>query len=142
MKNKALHTAVWLGWPVALIGLIALFWTFTGEKNRVGSRLYEIHCANCHMEEGQGLRGLIPPLAAADYVQSHGADMACLIVYGIDQPMTVNGRIYRQPMPGNDQLRPKDIAEILNFVRNSWGNETEEMLNSKEIDEALKDCNP
>ena len=141
MKNKqALQLGLWLGWPLALMGAIFLVWSLTGNEYRAGARLYEIHCGNCHMEAGQGLGALIPPLAGADYVQNHGADMACLIVNGIAVPMEVNGQIYTQPMPGNATLTPRDIAAILNFIRNAWGNETEQVLRPQDVQAALESC--
>jgi mono/diheme cytochrome c family protein len=90
------------------------------------------------MEEGQGLKSLIPALAGSDYVQSHGADMACLIVNGIDASTQSPG--LRIPMPGNPELSPRDVAAILNFVRNAWGNETEEVLMPAEIQAVLAGC--
>jgi mono/diheme cytochrome c family protein len=140
-SNTALKMALWLGWPILLMAGIFLTWNLSGDENRAGSRLYEIHCGNCHMEAGQGLKVLIPPLAGSDYVQTHGADMACLVVYGIDAPLSGQPRgAFWLPMPGNAALSPRDIAAILNFVRNAWGNEARETLLPGDIKAALDTC--
>ena len=56
-----------------------------------GKDLYKSKCQNCHMGNGKGLRTLIPPLMAADYLQQNQQEVACLIKYGAKQKLTVNG---------------------------------------------------
>ena len=87
-----------------------------------GKGLYETHCANCHMEQGQGLGQLIPPLKNADYLMKNVPAAARVIKYGLNGPIAVNGVAYDQPMPPHSQFTPLEIAEILTYVSNSWGN--------------------
>ena len=57
---------LYFGWPVLVVGLaFFLYQQSGGSTNSAGQRLYTTHCANCHMDNGQGLRQLIPPLAGA-----------------------------------------------------------------------------
>lgn len=89
-----------------------------------GLELYKIHCANCHQTDGRGLANLYPPLADADYLTAKNkAAVICAIRYGQHDSLVVNGRRYTQPMPGNAQLQPLDIAEIVTYVYNQWGGE-------------------
>lgn len=89
-----------------------------------GLELYKIHCANCHQTDGRGLVNLYPPLAGADYLTAaNKAAVICAIRYGQHDSLVVNGRRYTQPMPGNAQLQPLDIAEIVTYVYNQWGGE-------------------
>lgn len=89
-----------------------------------GLELYKIHCANCHQTDGRGLVNLYPPLAGADYLTPENkAALICAIRYGQHDSLVVNSRRYTQPMPGNAQLQPLDIAEIVTYVYNQWGNE-------------------
>lgn len=85
-----------------------------------GKILYEIFCANCHMEDGSGLEGLIPPLADADYYRQNILQSACLIRNGMEGKVVVNGRTYEQPMPNNDQLTEFEITNILNYISSTW----------------------
>lgn len=85
-----------------------------------GKILYENFCANCHMEDGSGLEGLIPPLAGADYYRQNILESACLIRNGMEGKVVVNGRTYEQPMPNNDQLTEFEITNILNYINSSW----------------------
>lgn len=87
-----------------------------------GKGLYATHCANCHMEQGQGLGQLIPPLKNSDYLMKNVPAAARVIKYGLNGPIAVNGVAYDQPMPAHSQFTPLEIAEILTFVSNSWGN--------------------
>ena len=88
-----------------------------------GKKLYTQHCANCHMENGDGLGTLMPPLKNADYLLKDVPGMAKVIVEGIQGEITVNGVKYVQPMPGNKNLNPTEITEILTYISNSWGND-------------------
>ena len=88
-----------------------------------GKKLYTQHCSNCHMENGEGLGRLIPPLKNSDYLLSDIPRSALIIQNGIDSAITVNGVEYQQPMPANLSLNPTEIAEILTYITNAWGNE-------------------
>jgi mono/diheme cytochrome c family protein len=88
-----------------------------------GERLYRQHCANCHGNQGEGLGALIPPLAQADYLKQHWETTPCLIKNGLNDTIVVNGKMYDQPMPVNAKLSDIEIANILNFIGNSWGNQ-------------------
>lgn len=95
-----------------------------GETERLqGHALYDQHCANCHMEEGGGLRQLIPPLAGADYLRDNPRQSVRGIRYGMQGALVVNGITYDQPMPGNKELTAIQIANIMNYVNNAWGND-------------------
>ena len=75
------------------------------------------------MDDGQGLRGVIPPLAGADYVARDPAGMACIIRYGLAGEITVNGVTYNQVMEGIPQLTEFQISNIINYINTSWGND-------------------
>ena len=48
---------------------------------------------------------------------------ASIIVNGLNGSLLVNGTEYNQPMPANLNLNPSEVAEILTYISNSWGNE-------------------
>ena len=129
------------GWPVLLIGLLFLMKDqFFGVEASAGRKLYEQHCASCHMEEGQGLRALIPPVAGADYVAEQDvATLACLIRYGMKGPIVVNGQPYNQAMPGVASLTPAEINILINYLRRGWG-ENGPVVKYGEVEAALDSC--
>ncbi len=89
-----------------------------------GKQLYTQYCSNCHMENGEGLGTLIPPLKGADYLLDSVAQMARAIKYGIRGPITVNNIEYNQPMPANPDMTSLEIMELLIYISNAWGNES------------------
>lgn len=131
-------------WPVILIALLLIGRKILTDENTsgsaVGARLYRQHCANCHMEQGQGLRGLIPPLAQADYVTERGAELACGIVNGYDSALVVNGITYRQPMPGIEGLSEYEITQLINYLKSAWGAQGP-TVSFEAVQNALDSCN-
>ena len=88
-----------------------------------GHNLYDVHCGNCHMENGTGLRHLIPPLAGSDWLRDNPEAVVKGIVYGMEGPIVVNGVTYDQPMPGNKELTEFQIVNIVNYINQAWGND-------------------
>ncbi|UOG73030.1 cytochrome c [Hymenobacter tibetensis] len=128
---------------VAAVGLL-LATSTTGcfsQKQNEGAQLYQTHCSSCHGEQGQGLRRLIPPVAASDYVANHRSELPCLIRNGMKGPVVVNGILYNQVMPGHPKdLTDAEITNLLNFVQQSWGNKNE-VYTIREVSELLGPCN-
>lgn len=88
-----------------------------------GEELYLQHCSNCHQADGKGLGLLYPPLSQSDYLKGRQREVACLIKYGIDGELIVNGQQYNKPMPGIPSLTNLEIAEISTYIYNTWGAE-------------------
>ena len=119
--GRVLPRERWFWWLV--LGIVILVGVGCERKPFAqGEILYQNFCSNCHMENGQGLEGLIPPLAGSDYLQREALNTACIIRYGQEGPIIVNGRRYNQPMPGIPQLTDVEITNILNYINQAWGN--------------------
>jgi len=111
------------------------------QYNIQGERLYEVHCANCHELDGSGLRSLIPPLANSDYLVEDLERAICIARYGIEGAITVNDTTYNQPMPAIETLRPLDVAEIMTYVFNQWGDSVY-LISTKFTSRVLSQCDP
>lgn len=105
-----------------------------------GSRLYIKYCQNCHMENGEGLGQLIPPLMGADYLLNDVAAAGRTIKYGLRGPIKVNEIDYNQPMPANPDLTSLEIKELLVYISNAWGNKSK-TVTLEEVESALKPKN-
>jgi mono/diheme cytochrome c family protein len=128
--------------------LWALLATFAFTQLRCGSKpfqqgeiLYQNFCANCHMDDGSGLEGLIPPLAGADYLRDprRQALLPCVIRHGISDTIVVSGVAYAQPMPGAPQLSDFEITNIINYINQAWGNDLGYTKYEK-VKQALENC--
>lgn len=104
-----------------------------------GKLLYAEHCANCHGEKGEGLKKLIPPLAGTDYVPGKVSKLPCIIRYGIDGSISVNGQTYNQPMAGIRALEADEIKAVIDYMLSEWYPE-QESLSQGEVSRLLKNC--
>jgi nitrite reductase (NO-forming) len=87
-----------------------------------GEVLFKGTCSACHQPEGQGLPSVFPPLAKSDFLMKDKRRSIEVVVNGLSGPVTVNGQSYNSVMPPMSQLNDDAIANILTYVRNSWGN--------------------
>ncbi len=123
-----------------LTGTLFLFVDCDGNTYKQGKILYEMYCQNCHMENGEGLKGLIPPLAKSDYLVKHRSELPCIIRKGLVGNIEVNGIQYgQQQMLGIDKFTEFELNNILNYVDNNWGN-TGKLWKSDEIRDYLRQC--
>ena len=88
-----------------------------------GGTLYQTYCMGCHQAEGQGMPGTFPPLAKSDYLMTDKSRAIETVLNGLNGPIQVNGQNYNGAMPPMGHLKDEEIANILSYVRNSWGNE-------------------
>ena len=87
-----------------------------------GKEVYGIYCQNCHMEDGKGMPDLNPPLAQADFMKKPAKSLIDVVLKGSVASLTVNGKKYNGAMPAQDYLSDEQIADVLNFAKNTWGN--------------------
>jgi mono/diheme cytochrome c family protein len=90
-----------------------------------GSMLYTKYCMTCHQADGKGVRGMFPPLAGNAKITGPSSDLIKIVLFGLQGPITVNEREYNQPMPPQGYLNDTQIADILNYIRNSWDNKAQ-----------------
>jgi mono/diheme cytochrome c family protein len=92
------------------------------ESIKRGKEVYTLNCQNCHMEDGMGMPETNPPLAKADYIKKPANALIGIILKGQSDEVVVNGKKYNTMMPAQEYLTDVQIADVLNYVRNSWGN--------------------
>lgn len=93
-------------------------------------------CFGCHGGDGKGVPNLGPPLAPSEWVTESPERLTKLLLHGMTGPVKVNGTLYKPAaaMPGikdNPSLSDQDIADVVNYIRNAWGNK------AKTIDSSL-----
>jgi mono/diheme cytochrome c family protein len=119
--------------------LATVFLSCAGSTYKQGAALYETHCANCHMPDGTGLEGLIPPLKDSDYYRNNIDEVSCIMVKGMKGKIVVNGKTYDTEMEGIPQLTDTEIANILNYINAMWYPE-QAFISPEQVIEELKNC--
>jgi len=79
-------------------------------------------CIACHQPTGMGLPPVFPPLAGSEWVAKSTSIAIRNILHGMQGPITVKGVPYNSMMPAVTTLSEKEIADVVTFVSNSWGN--------------------
>ena len=87
-----------------------------------GKALYEKYCSGCHQANGAGLPGAFPPLAKSDYFAKDRSKLVASIIHGLSGEITVNGQKYNNVMPNFAYLKDEEVADVVAYVLNSWGN--------------------
>lgn len=93
------------------------------DQIKAGQQLFAGTCSVCHQANGEGMSGVFPPLAKSDYLAKMAKEKLISIpLHGLSGAVTVNGKEYNSVMPPMSQLTDDEVANILTYVLNSWGN--------------------
>lgn len=88
-----------------------------------GAAVYNAKCAVCHQMTGKGIPNVYPPLAGSQLVADDPALSIRIVLHGFNGPIERNGAKYNGVMqPWKNDLNDQEIADVLTFVRSSWGN--------------------
>jgi nitrite reductase (NO-forming) len=110
--------------PVAAAVQASAAGTLTqAQQAKAGEVLFKGTCSVCHQETGLGLASVFPPLAKSDYLLKDKRRAIDVVINGLTGPVTVNGAVFDSVMPPMSQLNDDEIANILTYVLNSWGND-------------------
>jgi glucose/arabinose dehydrogenase/mono/diheme cytochrome c family protein len=97
----------------------------TNEALKEGKTVYDAYCLQCHMANGKGAPGMNPPIVGTAIVKGDKTELIRIILKGFSQPTKIDGELYQNVMASHAFLSDKQIADVLTFVRNSWGNSYE-----------------
>jgi len=92
------------------------------DQIKAGQDLFAGTCSVCHQANGAGMPGVFPPLAKSDFLAADPKRAIGIALHGLNGKVTVNGQEYKSVMPPMNQLNDDEIANILTYVLNSWGN--------------------
>jgi len=104
---------------------------------KVGGKLAKASCLACHGPGGEGV-GETPPLAGSEWVSGPSLRPAMIILNGCKGPISVAGKEYNGNMPAQGAgLGAKELAGILNFIRNNFGHQTDKLITMEMAQDAL-----
>ena len=110
-----------------------------------GQKVYfrEGHCVTCHQPNGKGLDPAFPSIEKSPWVSGDSDRLIKLALYGLMGPLEINGKKYdgQVPMtPFGGMLKDDEMAAVLTFVRNSFGNQADPIKPAQV--KAIRDANP
>lgn len=85
-----------------------------------GKKQY-VNCQTCHQPTGLGQPGLFPPLKGSEWVDGGTKRLGAILIHGINGPFKVAGQNYNQLMPAWNTLSDEKIAQVLTYVRRTFG---------------------
>jgi glucose/arabinose dehydrogenase/cytochrome c553 len=92
-----------------------------------GRILYNTYCAGCHLRDGKGDNNRYPPLAGSEWVTGDPTRLISIVLNGLQEEISVNGKIYNGLMPRNDHLDDHAVASILTYIRMNLMNKSSEI---------------
>lgn len=94
----------------------------TTELVHPGKAVYKKYCLTCHQADGSGVPGMHPPLGPGSWAGKDPKELIAIMMKGLSGKIEVNGEIYKGFMPSHAQLTNEEIADVLSYMRISFGN--------------------
>jgi len=117
--KKIILTAT--GFTIIVLALAQTGNTLKASMDR-GKKVYDTYCLSCHMEDGTGVPRMNPTLVKTKWVLGDKKKLAAIILNGMDEEIEIDGQNYSNPMAPLDFLKDEEIADVLTYIRNSFGN--------------------
>ncbi len=99
-----------------------------------GKEIYADFCVTCHLDNGEGVLNTFPPLAKSDYLANNRIPSIRGVKDGQRGEIAVNGVVYNNTMMPLG-LEDEEIADVMNYVMNSWGNQQDKPVTPAEVSE-------
>lgn len=96
-----------------------------------GKVVYANNCLTCHQADGSGVPRLNPPLIKNQWVLGKKSVLAKQILYGSQGKIEIEGETFSNTMPALPQLTDQQIADVITYVRNSFGNKASAMTSAE-----------
>lgn len=97
-------------------------------RAQMGKKIFDTTCIACHQANGMGVPGQYPPLVASEWATGSQERVIRIVLHGLNGPITVEGKDYNNVMaPLGGALKDEQVANVLSYVRASWGNTASEV---------------
>ncbi|WP_163707681.1 c-type cytochrome [Mangrovibacterium lignilyticum] len=87
-----------------------------------GEKIYDKNCKVCHQVNGQGVSSIFPPLTPNSFIEDK-AQIIEIVLNGMKGDIEIDGENYNGLMTPHKHLSDQDIADVISYVRSSFGNE-------------------
>jgi mono/diheme cytochrome c family protein len=95
--------------------------TFAASVDR-GKKVYTERCLTCHQADGGGVQNMNPPLTKTKWVLGDKTQLIQILLKGMTTGVEIDGDSYHNVMASHADLSDQQIADVLTFVRNNFGN--------------------
>lgn len=109
-----------------------------GSIQHPGKTSYKNLCAQCHGDNGEGIKELTPPLLQSDFAKQHFDSIPCWLKHGMSHPIVVNGVQYDQPMYPIE-VNEIQTANIINYISKEFL-KYDTTVNSIWVQQQWKNC--
>ena len=107
------------------------------ERIERGRTVFTTNCMACHQANGEGIPHAFPPLAKSDFLNSDKIRTIKAVTGGLQGKIVINGQEYNGVMPAWT-LSDEDVANVLTYIYNSWGNSGKEVTPAEVKSHATK----
>ena len=123
-KTKTMKKRIIFLIPVLMIALFVFAAWQQPDKATMerGKKVYNSFCITCHQADGGGVPQLNPPLQKTAYVLGNKTKLIRVVLKGMDTHEEIDGETYSNTMAPFNYLTDQQIADVLTYVRNSFGN--------------------
>lgn len=97
-----------------------------------GKEVYTDFCMQCHLATGKGNGTTFPPLDGSDWLKKKRSESIHAVKYGQKGEITVNQKKFNMMMPPMG-LSNEEVADVMNYIMNSWSNKTTKMVTVQEV---------
>ena len=87
-----------------------------------GEAVYQTYCLSCHQTDGSGVPNLNPPLIQNDWVLGPKNRLIDQVLQGSHGKVEIDGETFHNTMPPMGHLTDQQIADVITYVRKSFGN--------------------
>jgi mono/diheme cytochrome c family protein len=87
-----------------------------------GKQVYLEQCLACHQADAGGVQGMNPPLVKTKWVLGDKTSLVQVVLKGMTGEVDINGDTYHNVMAPHSDLTDQQIADVLTYVRNNFGN--------------------
>ena len=97
-----------------------------------GRQVYSDFCVTCHLPDGKGVQGINPPLDGSNWLTEKRKESIHAVKFGLQGLIEVNGEKYNGMMTPLG-LSDQEVADVMNYIMNSWSNSCENPVTLEEV---------
>ncbi len=109
---------------IVVFGILLQSQTGSSVSKSNGKEVYNRYCLSCHQSDGGGVPRMNPPIIKTNYVNGDKIRLINVVLKGLNEPIEIDGDEYTNPMASHAFLKDQQIADVLTYIRSSFGNKS------------------